>query len=88
MIQTILIKISATTPKPRMIPNDTERQRALEGLPHYWKMPWPYLDVVYEPCGFARYMPVDRLMDPDYKLEPVCPWLPGEHTHLAGDQNL
>lgn len=57
MIQTILIKISATTPKPRMIPNDTERQRALEGLP-------------------------------DYKLEPVCPWLPGEHTHLAGDQNL
>lgn len=49
----------------RQEPIDSEHQRALEGLPHYWRLDWGWQDYIVFPCGHKRQCPIDWLEDPD-----------------------
>ena len=51
---------------------DDERQRALEGLPHYWKLGWGGDDMIILPCGHHTRVWIERLEDPKFK--PRCPY--------------
>lgn len=86
--------MTARTPMPRKWdairhePYDDEHYRALQGYPHYWKLDWGYMDIIVEPCGMKRRVPVEWLEDPDRKIAWICPWAEDEdpdasHTHLV-----
>lgn len=71
-------------------PFDDEHQRALEGLPHYWKLSWGWEDVIIFSCGHARRVAVERLTDP--KFNPNCPYkefggCDGSEQHSLRPQN-
>ena len=54
-------------------PLDEEHQRALEGLPHYWRISWGFADYVFADCGKHQLLVrVDWLEDPDQKLNLRC----------------
>lgn len=75
------LDIAPAKPQPEPDREDEEKRRALEGLPHYWRISWGYYDVVVEPCGYPAHIPVERLEDPAYKPVRVCPWKGTKHDH-------
>lgn len=54
-------------------PEDNSRQRALDGLPHYWRITWGYDDVLIFRCGHAGRFRVSDIEDPGFK--PKCPYI-------------
>lgn len=74
MEQTKLVEIqpmAKTWDCIRHIPFDDARQRAIQGLPHYWKIPWGYVDEIILPCGHKTLAYVSVLDDPN--ASPRCP---------------
>lgn len=52
-------------------PYDAEHQRALEGLPHYWKLSWGWTDTIILSCGHAYLVRVEWLEN-DPSFNPTC----------------
>lgn len=44
-----------------------------EGLPHYWKIPWPYYDQIELECGHLMRVSVDDLENPEREVK--CGWI-------------
>lgn len=58
-------------------PYDSQHQRALEGLPHYWRLSWGFADAIQADCGRHMLLTrVDWLEDPqmDAKELKRCPY--------------
>jgi hypothetical protein len=54
-------------------PYDSEHQRALEGLPHYWRLSWGFADTIIADCGKHKLLVrVDWLEDPDQTVITSC----------------
>lgn len=54
-------------------PYDDEHQRALEGLPHYWRISWGWTDSIMADCGQHMFVTrVDWLEDPKQKIITSC----------------
>lgn len=74
MTQTALFK-----PMPRKWdairhePFDDEHQRALEGLPGYWRINWGFGDWIILDCGHKLFVRVEILNDNDADYLLTCP---------------
>lgn len=56
-------------------PYDSEHQRALEGLPHYWRLSWGFADSILADCGKHFFTTrVDWLEDSKQKIITTCPY--------------
>jgi hypothetical protein len=72
MVQSSLFKPLPVWDAVEDKPYDAEHQRALEGLPFFWKLSWGYEDMIIFDCGHAGRFWVERLEDPKFK--PECPY--------------
>lgn len=50
-------------------------KKDLQGLPYYWRIPWPEIDTIILSCGHKRGVFVDMLPDENFWFP--CPWCKG-----------
>jgi hypothetical protein len=75
MQQTELIPMDRTWDAIRHEPYDDAHQRALQGLPHYWRLSWGYTDKILADCGKHFLLTrVDWLEDPNQRIFTSCPY--------------